>query len=59
MKEAGISDDNEGKVKDDLPPKWRVMSLASSRYAFCQYLSPKMGHDGGLCDCITKVGSRV
>ena len=27
-------------------------------YTFFQYLSPKMGHDGRLCDCMTKVGSR-
>ena len=54
-----ISDNDEGKVKDNLPPKWRVMSLVSPRYTFCQYLSPEMGHDGGLCDCMTKVGPRV
>ena len=46
MKEMGISDDDEGKVEDNLPSKWRVMSLTSPRYAFCQYLSPELGHDG-------------
>ena len=59
MKEVGISDDDEGKVKDDLLPKRRVMSLALPRYTFCQYLSPEVGHEGGPCDCMTRVGSRV
>ena len=59
MKEVGTSDDDEGKVEDNLPPKWRVMSSASSRYAFCQYLSPEIGHDGGPYDCMVKVGSRA
>ena len=58
MNEVGTSDDDEGKVEDDLPSKWRVMSLSSSEYAFCQYLSPRVGHNGGPCDCMTRVGSR-
>ena len=56
--EGGTSDDDEGKVKDNLPSKRRVMSSTPSGYAFCQYLSPKMGHDGRLCDCMTEVGLR-
>ena len=56
--EARISDGDKGKVKDDLPSKRRVMSLATLDYAFCQYLSPEIGHDRGPCDCMTRVGSR-
>ena len=55
---AGTSDDDEGKVKDNLPYKWRVMSSTPSGYMFCQYLSPEVGHDGGPCDCMMRVGSR-
>ena len=55
---VGISNDDEGKVEDNLPPKRRVMSPNPPGYVFCQYLSPKVGHDGGPCDCMTKVGSR-
>ena len=58
MNEARISDGDEGEVEDNLLSKRRVMSSAPSGYAFCQYLSPEMGHDGGPCDCMTKVGSR-
>ena len=56
--EVGTSDDDEGKVEGDLPSKRRVMSPPSSDYVFCQYLSPRVGHDGGPCDCMTKVGLR-
>ena len=56
--EVKTSNDDEGEVEDDLSSKWRVMSTGLSGYAFCQYLSPEMGHDGGPCDCMTRVGSR-
>ena len=34
------------------------LSLTPSRYAFCQYLSPKMEHKKGPYDYIMRVGSR-
>ena len=37
---------------------WLHLSPPSSEYVFCQYLSPRVGHDGGPCDCMTRVGSR-
>ena len=58
MKETLTSDDDEDTVKGDLPSKQKVVSLTSSRYMFCQYLSSEIGHNGGPCDCMTKVGSR-
>ena len=58
MNEVGTSDDDKGKVEDDLPSKQRVMSPPSFEYRFCQYLSPRVGHNGGPCDCMTRVGLR-
>ena len=58
IKETLTSNNNEVKVKGNLLSKQRVMSPTSSRYAFCQYLSPKIGHGGGPCDCMIRAGSR-
>ena len=44
-----------GKPEVGLPSKRRVMSsprlVPSSRYAFCQELSPELAHGGGPCTC--------
>ena len=48
-----------GEPEVGLPSKRRVMSsprlVPSSRYAFCQELSPELAHEGGPCTCFCGV----